>query len=809
MADNDKTTNVEQEKSKTPSAIKKIANAIQTNLDALYSKTYFTSPDNKNDLYITTSNINKAIDKIISNNINASGLPNISSFFTRVDAIQKDDKTLKKISDIFNDKGIMDSFVLSYTQNKYLKDLDDEIDTILKYCPKLLEALEIRKDNVLSADHFTKDFLNISDKTNAHEKNKFQTRCQDIKKKYDLLNQIDLWYDKAAKYGEVFVYIAPYKQALAKLMRQKDGLNVNPSSNDIINSIDNESSMIIKESVIIPTAQIVHKSGNEQIPDNINIQLELNKSGILYEEVQNIYRYINLKPICESQSLNNEVQQIISESAKTKQKFDKINDYAEKLKRNEDNKKNKNEVPVDLKSKRTVDKGIIDVNSNLDYKDFEDRTSSDGLITDFSDDNRDKKKEAEYNFKNIGCIVKELDRYNIIPLYINNMCLGYYYFEFRFNNDYAITTQLSDPAISMKKATKLYNDQEYMKQNSFLKAISAKIAAKIDANFVNANQDLTKEIYMVLKHNDTYNATLPEGIKVTFIPAEDVEHIYFKMNDKTHRGISDIEAAMFPAKLYAGLYITNVIAIMTRGQDRRVFKVRQTIDSNIAASLLTVIEQIKKYNFNVRQIENINQVLNIIGRFNDFVIPVGPNGEAPIDMEVMQGQQIEVQTEFMTKLEEMAVNATDVPLELISIRHSIEYASQLTMTNSKFLRKIYTRQGKYQQNLSRIFTKIYCAEYLENVNIQVTLPPPIFLNITNTDQLANNIMNLSQTIADIVCPDGDPDPDAPLVKATVLSKIKRSKLESFVDFAEVDRLVNEARQDVAQQKEKLVAQQEQ
>ena len=163
----------------------------------------------------------------------------------------------------------------------------------------------------------------------------------------------------------------------------------------------------------------------------------------------------------------------------------------------------------------------------------------------------------------------------------------------------------------------------------------------------------------------------------------------------------------------------------------------------------------------------------------------------------MQGQSVDPQSDLMEKLEEMAVNSTDVPLELIQARNSIDYAVQLTMTNSKFLRKIYTRQGKFQAYLSRIFTKLYNAEYFESINIKIQLPPPMFLNITNIDQLSNNIVNLAQTITDIEIAENQDDPNNNLARTILNTKIKRDMLKSFVDFNRMDKLLNETMQEVS------------
>ena len=88
-------------------------------------------------------------------------------------------------------------------------------------------------------------------------------------------------------------------------------------------------------------------------------------------------------------------------------------------------------------------------------------------------------------------------------------------------------------------------------------------------------------------------------------------HVYFKLDPITHRGISDLDKSMVPAKIYASMYITDAIGKLVRGQDKRVFYVKQTVDSNIAQTLMNVINQVKQGNFGFRQFSNINNVHKI------------------------------------------------------------------------------------------------------------------------------------------------------------------------------------------------------
>ena len=197
------------------------------------------------------------------------------------------------------------------------------------------------------------------------------------------------------------------------------------------------------------------------------------------------------------------------------------------------------------------------------------------------------------------------------------------------------------------------------------------------------------------------------------------------------------------------MYVTDSLGHLTRGQDKRVYYVKQTVDTNIAQTLLNTISQIKQSNFGIRQFQNINNVLNITGRFNDYVIPMNSSGEAPVQFEVMPGQDIKTPTELMENLKEMAVNATGIPIEIIHARQSVDYAMQLTMSSSKVLRWCYKRQDIFQDYLSDLVTSIYNYEYNEHTEIKVTLPPPSFINVTNTNQLIDNTRNFVQSIIDV------------------------------------------------------------
>jgi hypothetical protein len=193
----------------------------------------------------------------------------------------------------------------------------------------------------------------------------------------------------------------------------------------------------------------------------------------------------------------------------------------------------------------------------------------------------------------------------------------------------------------------------------------------------------------------------------------------------------------------------------------------------------------------VRQIESMNNILNIVGKYNDYIIPLGPSGEPPVQMEVMQGQNIETPTDIMDKMEEMAVNSI-IPFEFVNATMQQDFATRFTMSNTRFLKTIYTRQRKTEKFFSKIYTKVYNYEYGENnPEIKIILPPPTYLTLNNNSQLVDNVVQLADKITDNELVSEDDD-----VKQEFKRLYLRENLGTYIDYAQIAKLVESAKVNV-------------
>ena len=753
-------------------ALKRIANLMQSNTDNLYKNTYFSDPSNKQQLIDLKSGIDDTIRDIMNTNIDNVGEPNMSRMYERLYMSSQNDKhTNDEFRRIFEDNEYIAELTNSYLDTRNIQAQDAEIDQVFRYMPKLEEAIQTLRDNVLSSDSFSKDFLNITDTLDQDNDIIFSNNIEEMKNNYKLLDLINEIYYNTSKYGETFVYIVPYDKAIQKLLdrKQSNVSNIGIVSNFKEHKVVMESA---SETNIIDPSSVI---GSMEEANDLQFNFELDTSCIIDSIVEEEYSARTKFTKLNEQSL---CEQALNEATS----IDEVNKKVHMTKTMDMDLENPSKLPVHHKFDRTID-------DDLELPKDDDITA-DGLYT---------KQSKSTRIKNInGCIVKILKRERVKPIILNDICLGYYYFEYDdrgdlFNNNAKTSYGLNNSINGLYGNGRAEGYNETDSKEKLLQYLAGELSEKIDATFVNANQDLKREIYYILKYNDdfTNNTDQPNNIRVTYIPPEDIHHIYFNLDKETGRGISDVAMSLIPAKLWVSIYLTNCIGVMTRSNDKRVYYVKQSVESNISKTLLKTINEIKKSNFGMRQIESINNVLNITGRFNDYIIPRGADGSSPIEFEVMQGQQIEIKTELLNILEESAINVTGVPIELIQNRQSPDYAVQLTMQNSKFLRYVYGRQSKFQDVISKLCTRIYNLEYGNNNKIKVTLPPPLFINMMNTTQLITNTNDYAEQVTNIVLADETND----TVKTIFAKKYKIYNLGSYLNMNVIEDLIDASRQE--------------
>lgn len=742
---------------------------LRKQVDDLYTSTYYTRDSSEELKTQVTDRLDDAIRKSTQGDDEFQNISNTSKLFRKLlkpDGSSASNKLAKNfgnggdddISNLFQSPNIVASIMDSYSKTKWIADLDNEFDMICRYMPKLQAALDIKRDAVLCSDSYSKEFLNVrvkGENPSSDRNGAIQNNIAEMIKKYDLSNKAEKWYDDTAKYGEEIVYCVPYSIALDQLLKRKNNTSYSLT----------ESSIDLKDLLPKDAKGTATVSANEMGDPVINIRFDTSK--VLMEAVQN---NLFLRKAAGDDNLRG-----LSESFVIHETNSSFEDHLKK------NGKN-----TEVKFDQTI-------GNELEWED--DRTAADGLAR--------SKKNDNVKLKVNGAVVRTIKHDRIIPIYIEDVMFGGYYIRFKqyedmdinssgnFRGYNSVTGMFNNAPVSNISN---YNEDEVNKRDLLLRTVAGQISQKIDKAFINANTDLKEEIYLMLRFNDRYNQiSHTMDMDVVFIPADDIHHLKFREDPETHRGISDLWDSLVPAKQWITLSLTSILGWTTRGFDRRVYYVKQALDTNTAQSLLNVVATIKKGNFGVRQMESVNNILNIVGRFNDFVIPIGPSGDPPIQFDTQPGQQFDFPDQLLGNLEESSVNPI-LPIEIVNSSTGMDFAVRYTMTNAKLLREVLKRQLKMEDFLSEVFTKIYRFEYEENIELEVMLPPPAFLSMTQSTQLINSASQYADTIVDIEMA-GETDEARQMFKKRIIRKMIPSyltdeEIKEIKDNITIDSAIN-------------------
>ena len=708
--------------------IEKIKSMIQTQINSLYTNTYMSPKQLNNDSENIKNSINDTLEKILKNNENEIGNNTYALFQRLKDTKSKGETGLldENIADLFDNTELKDALVPSLVENKLLKQYDEDIDTLCKFMPLMKDALDVLSNHVLCGDRFTKKYMTITNKitTNEDEISLFNSKMDSIMKRYNVEDTFKKYYNRASKYGEEYIYITTYKETFAKLLNKK--AKIAPVHEEYVGIKDYVNSL--NESVNISDEDL--NSENNMIKVNLY-------NGIIPTAIK-------------------EEQQINSIHEASKLKFDNI-------------------IQDDLQFDGP---DVDDIGSAKKFK----STSADGLI-----DTSVKEDDIKIN----GAIVRRLPRENVIPVYIGDLCMGYYYIECIgttvdevFNNNVGTKNTLG---FFNKTGKSIFDTIKTSNQNDAISVLSNRISSIIDTKFINNNQDLKKEIYMILQHNDIFNKSNIE-INVSFIQPNQMVAMMFNEDDETHRGLSDLDEGALMGKLCASIRATSTIGILTRSFDKRIYYVKQQIDSNISQVLLNTINQLKKSNYGTREIANLKNTLNMTGRYNDLLVPVGASGDYPIQFEVLPGQEIDPKEEFCSNLEQQAVN-TIAPYEYVQAESQVDFATRLTMTNIKFFNKILDRQQVVEKFASQMLQKIWDAENpTEKAIIDVKLNTPLYLSIVNNSEMYSYITQHATNIVE-----NDIIEDDDVLRRIYKKNIIRNLAGAQLDRDMLDRVLKESK----------------
>ena len=411
--------------------IEKIKSMIQTQINSLYTNTYMSPKQLNNDSENIKNSINDTLEKILKNNEDEIG-NNTYALFQRL----KDTKSK-------GETGLLDENIADLFDNTELKDA---------LVPSLVENKLLKQ--------YDEDIDTLC---------KFMPLMKDA---LDVLSNHVLCGDRfTKKYMTITNKITTNEDEISLFNSKMDSIMKRYNVEDTFKKYYNRASKYGEEYIYITTyketfAKLLNKKA---------------KIAPVHEEYVGIKDYVN--------SLNESVN-ISDEDLNSENNMIKVNLY-------------NGIIPTAIKEEQQINSiheasklkfdNIIQDDLQFDGPDVDDigsakkfkSTSADGLI-----DTSVKENDIKIN----GAIVRRLPRENVIPVYIGDLCMGYYYIECIgttvdevFNNNVGTKNTLG---FFNKTGKSIFDTIKTSNQNDAISVLSNRISSIIDTKFINNNQDL-------------------------------------------------------------------------------------------------------------------------------------------------------------------------------------------------------------------------------------------------------------------------------------------------------------------------------
>lgn len=333
-----------------------------------------------------------------------------------------------------------------------------------------------------------------------------------------------------------------------------------------------------------------------------------------------------------------------------------------------------------------------------------------------SNSKKNKKKKKKDPFAEVSdCYIKFIDPIHMIPAKIMKKCVGYYWIQ---ATDGPVVSGFFGDNYQTARFGKTGKDRMIVDR------LAAKIVNAFDKKFLADNMEMKELIAEALMYFDLNS----QSIRFQFIPVEQI--CPFVINEKEDgEGTSMIEPSLFYAKLYLLLLLFKITSIILYSNDTRVNYIRTSgIDKNIANKVQEIARDNQRHRVNILDLQSYTALLHKIGSGAEKYIPVGRANERGLETEILQGQDIQINTELMELLRTCYILGTGVPSAIMNYLNEADFAKSIEVANTRFLGRVMS----YQIDMNECITNFYqmVAKYSTSMdpsdidNIVFTLTPP-------------------------------------------------------------------------------------
>jgi hypothetical protein len=753
----EKKEDITKKENKDISALDKVAKSILSLVDTGYSER--TRLSSQNDKFQSIIDRELDISKGVSQN-------NIVDFIMSLNmgdksaAKSKQPSELTDTSTIFTkDIGDIYNYFQDMYKNRYIEMTD--LKFISKFIPALGEAVKTTLDAIVSSDDVSSTIsrtIFLSPNTSEEHKTQILNEVDRLEKELKLLKRLkNIVYKNTLVTGKYYIYAVPYKDLFEEYSKNKN------------------------------------KNTNKFAPYTSHQQSDFNLKGVSESNTESL----DITPAIESviNFIKGSPENIKSNELENLKKV--MQDTLPSIYLSDD-------TYLSYALEETSAVSNMSADKNFNGKSFSDITFNNISTPDGTMDINTKGKLETFDIN--GTYVRYIESKNIVPIKIFDRIVGYYHIN--VSNKKKSSSRTTEGLVSVNST--MFNTVTMTEKrkdeaiSSIVNSIADGILQKFNLKFVRDNPQYKQMIAdCILSHGIVDN-----DYSIQFIPAEHI--VEFVINeDEKGNGESILSDSLFPAKLLLSLIICKMLNYMNKSGNKNLAHVyKNSIDTSSANQLNRVIRMMQESNITFNDLLSTNMVFSKFTRDSNIALPTAKNGNKLVEMETIEGQQIDLKTDFEEKLEQMAILGTGVPSVILEYVNQVDFAKQIVSANIKFAGRVSSLDSDLEEPTTQLYRIL-----IENSSLPVDaknaaktmlfkLPRPKALSNVNGTDFLQNITSMANLIADtLMGQNQNNDEKVQSVKEMVVKEIVKSNTP-FLDWGSIEELYHQAQIEVSKLKEK-------
>ena len=727
----------------------------------------------------------------ISNILKKFNLSTDMSFIEKIATMKFSDSNEKLSIDMLP-KELTDAAFLPVTTIADIA-LRQDLDMVVSQIPEWYNALIVTRDAICESDVVDGTLArNITfDKTQLKdlEEETIMSKIEHVEDKLRLHNIIKnhVVYNTLF-YGEGYVYCVPYAKVFEDLYKYRLKQNERRNAKNSVASMFEISSSLTGYGYGYGESAIEVSLKDAIVQEGANAK---SKTNALFTESE----IMEIIPGYHGKVSNDEEKDKLLD----KDRDDAFDEYVSDIARNIHYIEQDIALPVIEESardlKRAYDVKYQDTNyvqeSNMV---FENVMTNDGVINDVS-------KE----FQNVkGVYLKILPATKLIPIRIDRTVIGYYYISDLTRPDDAGERRNSGLSGYTLRSPSIGHDT-FSPDKMLVERLASKIINNFDLKFMRDNASLHQQIVAILEAHK-FNESM---LRFIYIPAENVCQCTIN-EDGAGKGHSMLEGGLITARMYMFLKLYSLL-FQINNSSIRVYNLRSSgIDKNYKQFVQQVMRKFAARRVTSNDIFNYRSSMTKVSGGSELILPTGAGNEPAINIETIPAADTPMNTDLLDKLRAEAINSTPVPAIMVQNGGvtEIEFSKETELANTRFRSFISSTKIDMNRDITLLYRKILRWEtdidpvILQDLKFVFHMPSAETLKVTSG--MISDFNSFWELAYQTFLTKKEQEPDD---KADDISNIMRTYKKKLigkylpqVDVEELEKLANEAREEVNQMK---------